>query len=156
MLNAPGSAPGAFFISGAHVITVYGLKTCDTCRKALAWLKDEKIAHRFVDVRADGVKKTDVSRFARAVGWEKLLNKASTTWRELDEGVKSNLDEALAIALMVEHPTLIKRPVFDIGEKDGGAKDRGAKDGGAKKEGGGKIVSGFREAEKAAVKAASR
>lgn len=122
------------------MITVYGLKTCDTCRKALAWLKDEKIAHRFVDVRADGVTKSDVTRFAKAVGWEKLLNKASTTWRELGEGVKSNLNEGLAIALMVEHPTLIKRPVFDIDAKDGGRK----------------IVSGFRDAEKAAVKAAAK
>lgn len=122
------------------MITVYGLKTCDTCRKALAWLKDEKIAHRFVDIRADGVTKSDVTRFARAVGWEKLLNKASTTWRELGEGVKSNLNEGLAIALMVEHPTLIKRPVFEMDAKDGG----------------GKIVSGFRDAEKAAVKAAAK
>lgn len=117
------------------MITVYGLKTCDTCRKALAWLKGEKIAHRFVDVRADGITKADVTRFAKAVGWEKLLNKASTTWRELDEGVKADLNEALAIALMVEHPTLIKRPVFDMGTK---------------------IVSGFRDAEKAALKAASK
>ncbi|HEY4344389.1 MAG TPA: Spx/MgsR family RNA polymerase-binding regulatory protein [Parvibaculum sp.] len=117
------------------MITVYGLKTCDTCRKALSWLKDEKIAHRFVDVRADGVSKADVSRFAKAVGWEKLLNKASTTWRELDDGVKSNLTETLAIALMVEHPALIKRPVFDMS---------------------GRIVSGFRDAEKAAVKAAAK
>lgn len=122
------------------MITVYGLKTCDTCRKALAWLKDEKIAHRFVDIRADGVTKSDVTRFARAVGWEKLLNKASTTWRELGEGVKSNLNEGLAIALMVEHPTLIKRPVFEMDAKDGS----------------GKIVSGFRDAEKAAVKAAAK
>jgi Spx/MgsR family transcriptional regulator len=127
---------GARFHVGDGVITVYGLKTCDTCRKALAWLKDEKIAHRFVDVRADGIAKADVSRFARAVGWEKLLNKASTTWRELDEGVKSNLTEGLAVALMVEHPTLIKRPVFEMP--------------------GNRIVSGFREAEKAAVKAASK
>lgn len=117
------------------MITVYGLKACDTCRKALAWLKGEKIAHRFVDVRADGITKADVTRFAKAVGWEKLLNKASTTWRELDEGVKADLNEALAIALMVEHPTLIKRPVFDMGAK---------------------IVSGFRDAEKAALKAASK
>jgi Spx/MgsR family transcriptional regulator len=136
MLNAPGLAlRGILFrgFPGDDVITVYGLKTCDTCRKALSWLKGEKIAHRFVDLRADGVSKADVSRFAKAVGWEKLLNKASTTWRELDEGVKANLTETLAIALMVEHPTLIKRPVFDMS---------------------GKIVSGFRDAEKAAVKAA--
>lgn len=129
---------GAFFISGDGLITVYGLKACDTCRKALGWLKDEKIAHRFVDLRADGIGKADVSRFAKAVGWEKLLNKASTTWRGLDDSAKADLTEGRAIALMVEHPTLIKRPVFDMAGKDGSAT----------------IVSGFRDAEKAAVKAA--
>jgi Spx/MgsR family transcriptional regulator len=122
------------------VITVYGLKTCDTCRKALNWLKDEKIAHRFVDLRADGIGKAEVSRFAKAVGWEKLLNKASTTWRGLDEDAKTGLSEVRAIALMVEHPTLIKRPVFEVAGKDGRAI----------------IVSGFRDAEKAAVKAAAK
>lgn len=122
------------------MITVYGLKTCDTCRKALNWLKDEKIAHRFVDLRADGIGQAEVSRFAKAVGWEKLLNKASTTWRGLDDSAKADLTEARAIALMVEHPTLIKRPVFEVAGKDGRAI----------------IVSGFRDAEKAAVKVAAK
>lgn len=114
------------------MITVYGLKTCDTCRKALSWLKGEKIEHRFVDLKADGIAKADVTRFAKAVGWEKLLNKASTTWRALSDDVKTDLNEALAIALMVEHPALIKRPVF-AGKSE--------------------IVSGFKEPQMKALKA---
>ncbi|MDO8288124.1 MAG: Spx/MgsR family RNA polymerase-binding regulatory protein [Parvibaculum sp.] len=99
------------------MITVYGLKNCDTCRKALTWLKAEKIAHRFVDFKTEGVSKADVTRFVKAVGADKLLNKASTTWRSLGDEVKGDLTEAPlseagAIALMVEHPALIKRPVF--------------------------------------------
>jgi arsenate reductase len=114
------------------MITVYGLKSCDTCRKALGWLKEEGIAHRSVDLRADGITKKDVTRFAKAVGWEKLLNKASTTWRGLDEEAKADLDEATAITLMVAYPTLIKRPVF---------------------EGKTEVLSGFKAPEKAALKA---
>lgn len=114
------------------MISVYGLKNCDTCRKALTWLRAEKIAHHFVDFKTDAPAKADVARFAKAVGWEKLLNKASTTWRGLGEDVKSNLDEAMAIALMTEHPALIKRPVFENGAR---------------------VISGFKEAEMKALKA---
>lgn len=116
------------------MITVYGLKNCDTCRKALGWLKAEGIAHRFHDVRADGITQSDIARFAKAVGWEKLLNKASTTWRELSDREKDDLTGPRALALMAAHPALIKRPVFEAGSK---------------------IVVGFREAEKAALKAVS-
>jgi Spx/MgsR family transcriptional regulator len=117
------------------LITVYGLKSCDTCRKALAWLKGEKIAHRFHDLRADGISRAEIARFAKTAGWEKLLNKASTTWRGLAEAEKEGVTEARAIALMAAHPALIKRPVFEAGTK---------------------IVVGFRDAEKAALKAVSR
>lgn len=126
---------GAFFLEPAKLVTVYGLKNCDTCRKALVWLAAEKIAHRFVDLRAEPVSHADIARFARGVGWEKLLNKASTTWRGLDDAAKQNVDEARAIGLMEEHPALIKRPVFESGAR---------------------IVAGFRDPEKAAVKAMSK
>ena len=114
------------------MITVYGLKNCDTCRKALTWLKAEKIAHRFVDFKTEGVSKADVTRFVKAVGVAKLLNKASTTWRALGDEVKVDLTDAMAIALMVEHPALIKRPVF-VGDAT--------------------ILSGFKEPEMKALKA---
>jgi len=96
-----------------QLLKVYGLKNCDTCRKALQWLTHEKIPHSFIDVRADGISKADIVRFAKSVGWEKLLNKASTSWRALAEAEKEGLSEAKAVALMYKYPTLIKRPVFD-------------------------------------------
>lgn len=95
------------------MITVSGLRTCDTCRQALAWLKDRGIAHRFVDVRADGLDGTTVACWAGAVGWETLLNRRGTTWRGLPEADKAGIDEAKALALMTEHPALTRRPVFE-------------------------------------------
>lgn len=113
------------------VLTVYGLKNCDTCRKALKWLEAEEIPHRFHDVRADGLKEAEVKRFAKSAGWETLLNKAGTTWRGLPDKQKAGINEAAAIKLMAEHPALIKRPVFDFGK--------------------GEVVVGFRDPQKQAV-----
>ncbi|HUD50700.1 Spx/MgsR family RNA polymerase-binding regulatory protein [Parvibaculum sp.] len=117
------------------MITVYGLKNCDTCRKALAWLGEQKIAHRFHDIRADGISREDVARFVKAVGAEKLVNKASTTWRGLPDAEKDVSTEAKVVTLLAANPTLIKRPVFENGKS---------------------VVSGFRDAEKAAIKAMAK
>jgi len=95
------------------MITVYGLKNCDTCRKALKWLQGEGMEHRFIDVRADGINGADMDRWLAAVSWETLLNRRGTTWRKLPETDKADMDAAKARALMVEHPALIKRPVFE-------------------------------------------
>lgn len=99
------------------MIKVYGLKNCDTCRKALAWLAQADIAHQFIDVRADGLPPKDLKRFADAVGIDVLLNKASTTWRALDEGEKTDLSKPALLKLIAAHPALMKRPVFDCGDK---------------------------------------
>jgi Spx/MgsR family transcriptional regulator len=115
------------------VLTIYGLKNCDTCRKAVKCLEAEGIAHRFHDLKAEGIAAADVKRFAAAIGWEALLNKASTTWRGLPDGDKDGLTEARALKLMAAHPALIKRPVFDNGKT---------------------VISGFRDAQKAAIKKA--
>jgi arsenate reductase len=96
------------------LITVYGLKNCDTCRKALKWLKAEGVEHRFHDVRANGVSRADIAGWAAKAGWETLLNRRGTTWRGLPEADKTNVDEAKAVTLMAAHPALIKRPVFEI------------------------------------------
>lgn len=96
-------------------IAFYGLKTCDTCRKALKALGANGADVAFHDVRAEGVTKAQVEKWAKAAGWETLLNKSSTTWRELPEKDKANIDEKKAIALMAAHPTLIKRPVIEKG-----------------------------------------
>lgn len=95
---------------------VYGLKNCDTCRKARKWLDAQGTAYTFVDVRADGIARADVEGWVAALGWEVLLNRRGTTWRTLDDADKAGVDEAKAVGLMVERPALIKRPVFDFGD----------------------------------------
>ncbi len=97
--------------------TLYGLASCDTTRAARTWLAEQGIAARFHDVRADGLAAAQLKRWAKAVGWERLVNKASTTWRGLPEAEKAGLDETRALALLEAHPTLLKRPVL---EGDGG------------------------------------
>ncbi len=97
------------------MITVFGIKSCDTCRKALAWLSKENIVHTFHDLRADGIEDKRLKNWVRVAGWEALLNRRSTTWRQLSAGDTSDLDETKAIRLMTVHPTLIKRPVFEQG-----------------------------------------
>lgn len=99
------------------MITLYALKTCDTCRKAIKALKDAGVDFKVIDVRADGVTKKKLEKWAKAVGWEKLLNKASTTWRGLSYEDKDGVNGKKAVALMAAHPTLIKRPVIEAGAK---------------------------------------
>lgn len=93
-------------------LTVYHLKTCDTCRKAIKAMQAAGHELTLIDVRADGVAASDLTRIAEAVGWEKLLNTRSTTWRGLSDADKADMDASKAIGLMSEHPTLIKRPVI--------------------------------------------
>ncbi len=92
---------------------LFGLKNCETCRKALKALKDAGAEPDFHDVRVDGVTKAYLTKWARAAGWETLLNTRSTTWRELPDPNKDDMCEEKAIDLMAEHPTLIKRPVIE-------------------------------------------
>lgn len=99
------------------MITVYGIKTCDTVRKALKWLESEGVEHRFHDFRKDGLDADQVQRWAAALGWESVLNKRSTTWKQLADADKTDLNEAKAVALMTANPTLIKRPVFELKDK---------------------------------------
>lgn len=98
----------------ANMITLYGIKNCDICRNALKALKAEGHEHRFHDLRADGLSETEVARWLAAAGSEKLLNRRGTTWRKLPEAERENLDEANITRLLLEHPTLIKRPVVEI------------------------------------------
>lgn len=98
------------------MITLYGIKTCDTCRKALKWIDGEGMAHRFHDFRADGLNPVMVKAWIKALGWEAVLNRRSTTWREIPEKDRAAIDEKSAVALMLKHPTLIKRPVIEVGK----------------------------------------
>ena len=97
------------------MITVVGIKSCDTCRKALAWLTAQNVAHTFHDLRADGLDSGRLSGWVKACGWETVLNRRSTTWRGLTDAQKSDLTAEKAKALMIANPTLIKRPVFEAG-----------------------------------------
>ena len=94
-------------------LILYGLKNCDTCRKALKALSAAGLEHSFVDVRADGVSKDQIATWANALGWQPLLNTKSATWRGLEAADKQDVDEAKAVGLMADHPTLIKRPVIE-------------------------------------------
>ncbi|MGF1630562.1 MAG: Spx/MgsR family RNA polymerase-binding regulatory protein [Kiloniellaceae bacterium] len=97
------------------MIEIYGLKNCDSCRRALQHLQASGAAHRFHDLRADGLATRRLDRWLEAVGWETLMNRRSTTWRALPEAEKAGLDAAGAARLLALHPTLIKRPVIEVG-----------------------------------------
>ena len=96
------------------MITVTGLKNCDTCRNAMKWLKAEGVEAKLHDLRADGLDGAALDRWIAAVGWETLLNRRGTTWRGLSDADKADVDGAKARALMLAHPALIKRPVFEM------------------------------------------
>jgi len=99
------------------MLTVYGLKNCDTCRKARKWLDGQKIAYRFVDVRDDGVSATTIATWVGGLGLDAVVNRRSTTWRSLPTEERETLTSSNAARFLVAHPALIKRPVFDHGGK---------------------------------------
>jgi arsenate reductase len=94
---------------------LYGIKNCDTMKKARAWLDARKIAYQFHDYKAEGVTKTKLETWAKAAGWEVLLNRSGTTFRKLPDADKEGLSEKKAIALMLAQPSMIKRPVLELG-----------------------------------------
>lgn len=91
---------------------VFGIKNCDTVKKARRWLDDNGIDYQFHDFRKDGLDKSTIEGWLESVEWEVLLNKRGTTWRKLDDPRKENLNQDVAVELMLENPTLIKRPVL--------------------------------------------
>ncbi len=95
----------------------YGLKACDTCRKAQKELRAAGREFAVIDVRADGVSASKLQKWTTKADWKKLLNTRSTSWRNLAAGDKDNIDETKAVTLMAQHPTLIKRPVIEVDGK---------------------------------------
>lgn len=96
-------------------VVIYGIKACDTMKKARDWLSAHDVAYDFHDYKAVGVERSQLEDWSRRVGWERLLNRSGTTFRNLPDSDKQGLDEAKAIALMLAQPSMIKRPVLDIG-----------------------------------------
>ena len=95
--------------------TLYGIKNCDTMKKARAWLDARGVRYVFHDYKVEGIDRARLEDWARSVGWEALLNRAGTTFRKLPEGERTGLDQGKALALMLDQPSLIKRPVLDHG-----------------------------------------
>src|SRR5476649_2559370 len=93
--------------------TIYGIKNCDTMKKARAWLDGHGIAYAFHDYKAAGIDKATLERWVKALGWEVVLNRAGTTFRKLPDTDKDSLTEKRAIALMLAQPSMIKRPVLE-------------------------------------------
>ena len=91
--------------------TLYGIKNCDTVKKAMKWLNDNNLNPQLHDYRINGLDPSWLAEMADKFGWETLVNKKSTTWRNLDTEIKENLNQTLALQVLQENPTLIKRPI---------------------------------------------
>jgi Spx/MgsR family transcriptional regulator len=113
-------------------ITIYGIKNCDTMKKARAFLDKRGVAYEFHDYKTQGIERAKLEGWAKKAGWETFLNRAGTTFRKLPDKDKEALTDKKAIALMVAHPSMIKRPVLELG--------------------GGRILVGFRPDDYAALK----
>ena len=97
------------------IVTIYGIKNCDTMKKARAWLEEHGVPYAFHDYKLKGIERARLESWAHDVGWEALINRAGTTFRKLPEVNKADLDKEKAIALMLDQPSMIKRPVLDAG-----------------------------------------
>jgi arsenate reductase len=96
---------------------LYGIKNCDTVKKARKWLDENGIAHDFHDFRKDGLDEALLSRWEQALGWEALINKRGTTWRKLPEELRDTIGAQTAHELMLDNPAIIKRPVVESGDR---------------------------------------
>ncbi len=99
------------------MITLFGIKNCDTVRKARQWLDENAIAYHFHDFKSDGLTSAQLHYFLAHCAWESLLNKRGTTWKTLNSTQVVEVDAQSMVALCLEHPTLIKRPILDMGGK---------------------------------------
>jgi len=104
-------------MAAPKTITIYGIKNCDTMKKARAWLDGHDVAYAFHDYKASGIDKGRLESWSKTVGWETLLNRAGTTFRALPDKDKQAISEKKAIALMMAQPSMIKRPVLDVSGK---------------------------------------
>lgn len=98
------------------MVALYGIRNCDTMKKARAWLDAQGVAYRFHDYQRDGLDETRLRGWVDELGWEALVNRRGTTWRKLPEAVREQMDSAAAIRIMLENPSIIRRPLLDTGE----------------------------------------
>jgi arsenate reductase len=106
-----------FALGGTLTTIIYGIKNCDTMKKARAWLDDHGVAYSFHDYKSEGISKDKLKRWAEELGWETLLNRAGTTFRKLPDADREGLNERKALALMLAQPSMVKRPVLEVGAK---------------------------------------
>ncbi|WP_129775169.1 ArsC family reductase [Peristeroidobacter soli] len=97
--------------------TIYGIKACDTMKKARAWLDEHGVKYQFHDYKVSGIDREHLEAWCKKAGWETVLNRAGTTFRKLPDADKADLNERKAIALMLAQPSMIKRPVLEKGAK---------------------------------------
>src|SRR5688572_9401891 len=97
--------------------TLYGIRNCDTVKRARAWLDERGLAFDFHDYKLAGIDEARLRGWARELGWDRLLNRSGTTFRKLPEADKTGLDEDKAVALMLDQPSMIRRPVLDLGDR---------------------------------------
>jgi arsenate reductase len=95
------------------MLTIFGIKSCDTCQRARRFLDSRDLQYRFHDVRIDGLNIQMLERWSDHVDWEKLVNRKSLTWRKIPESDRNNLNRSRALALLMDYPTLLKRPIFE-------------------------------------------
>jgi arsenate reductase len=113
--NAPRDDGVGITMPKPKAVTIYGIKNCDTMKKARAWLDGHGVAYAFHDYKVEGIDRARLDSWMRDVTWETLLNRGGTTFRKLPEADKTDLDKKKALALMLGQPTMIKRPVLDVG-----------------------------------------
>ena len=99
------------------MLDIYGIKNCNTVKKALDWLDAHNIAYTFHDYKKEGVDEKKLKAWVKELGWETLLNRQGTTWRKLPDDIKEGINHSKALQLMIENPSIIKRPLIDNGKQ---------------------------------------
>lgn len=99
------------------MVTIYGIKNCDTMKKAMRWLDEHGVEYRFHDYRKDGIDSKKLQVWEKELGWETLLNRRGQLWRKLSDAERDGIDRASALRIMEANPGIIKRPVLDLGKR---------------------------------------